>query len=112
MKSNTNLLRTIALTILTMCMTMTSFAQFSGEGSGTKTNPYKITNAEELAEMAYFLSQSDVYFQLENDIDLNEWISENNPSQGWQPIGVASNEFQGHFEVGYLPVDYTVEWYD
>jgi len=72
-----------------------SFGQFSGSGSGTESDPYKVTNAIQLSQLSNFLGQSNVVFQLQNDIDLTDWIVENNPSQGWSPIGVSSLPFKG-----------------
>ena len=97
MKSNTNLLRTTVFAILSL-FTMQVSAQFSGEGSGTEGDPYRITNALQLSQMANFLNDSNVYFQLENDIDLTEWISENSPRLGWTPIGNKDMPFCGHFD--------------
>ncbi|MDR1682061.1 MAG: hypothetical protein LBS25_01530 [Candidatus Symbiothrix sp.] len=34
-------------------------------------------------------------FQLEEDIDLSEWIAEYSPENGWEPIGTANNPFTG-----------------
>ena len=62
------------------------FAQFSGSGSGTKDDPYRIFNADQLNQVRNFLGKTDVYFSLEADIDMTGWIAENNPSQGWLPI--------------------------
>gem|GEM_PF-927831 len=88
------------------CCALTVFtarAQFSGAGSGTSEDPYQITTADELAEMAYFLgdSHAGTCFELMNDIDLTEWIAENNPTNGWNPIGVSSASFYGNFDGGY-----------
>ena len=33
-----------------------------------------------------------------SDIDLTDWIEQNNPSNGWQPIGVSSSAFKGIFD--------------
>ena len=62
------------------------FAQFSGSGSGTKDDPYRIFNADQLNQVRNFVGKTDVYFSLEADIDMTQWIAENNPSQGWLPI--------------------------
>lgn len=59
-------------------------AQFSGKGSGTKDDPYLITTANELNQTRNNL---EACYKLMRDIDLTEWLSENNPSQGWMPIG-------------------------
>lgn len=74
-----------------------SIAQFSGSGSGTESDPYQITNAVQLSQVSNFLGQTNVVFSLQNDLDLTEWISENNPRQGWSPIGVSSSPFKGVF---------------
>lgn len=73
------------------------FAQFSGSGSGTKDDPYRIFNAVQLNQVRHFCGQGVVYFSLEADIDMTQWIAENNPSQGWLPIGDASSAFAGYF---------------
>lgn len=72
-------------------------AQFSGSGSGTKEDPYRIYNAVQLNQVRHFCGHGVVYFSLEADIDMTQWIAENNPSQGWLPIGDASSAFAGYF---------------
>jgi len=89
--------RICTLSVLLLCFMVSAWAQFSGEGAGTKSNPYKITNASQLAQMANFLNNSTVVFQLENDIDLTDWIVENSASQGWLPVGTSSSPFKGTF---------------
>lgn len=81
-----------------LCAVLSAWAQFSGQGSGTTTDPYRITNAAQLSQMANFLNMSNVVFRLENDIDLTEWIEENNPEEGWTSIGVKDYCFQGTFD--------------
>lgn len=71
---------------------------FSGSGSGTKEDPYLIFNPIQLNQMRYFLEEKYVHFKLMNDIDLTEWIEDNNPYQGWQPIGTPSSPFMGIFD--------------
>lgn len=98
MKLTNNLTKRICtLSVLLLCFMVSAWAQFSGEGAGTKSNPYKITNASQLAQMANFLNNSTVVFQLENDIDLTDWIVENSASQGWLPVGTSSSPFKGTF---------------
>lgn len=70
-------------------------AQYSGSGNGTESNPYIIQNVYQLAQVANFLNQEGVVFELKMDIDLSGFINENNPSQGWDPIGVESAPFKG-----------------
>ncbi len=89
--------------LMIFCCALTVFtvkAQFSGAGSGTEEDPYQITNADELTEIANFLGNKyrNTYFKLMNDIDLTDWIATNNPSNGWNPIGDPSNPFRGKFD--------------
>ncbi len=83
---------------LCLCSLTASFAQFSGSGSGTENDPYLIFYADQLTQVRNFLGKSGVYFKLMSDIDLTDWIEENSPNQGWQPIGVSSSKFQGIFD--------------
>jgi len=89
--------RLLLIWALFLCSLTAAFAQFSGSGSGTKDDPYLIFYAEQLNQMRNFLGKDSVYFNLMSDIDLTEWIEENNPGQGWQPIGVESACFKGFF---------------
>lgn len=66
-------------------------AQFSGLGSGTADDPYQITNGDDLFDMR---NKPEAYYILMNDIDLTEWIAEDNPEQGWLPIP----NFKGYFD--------------
>ena len=77
-----NLLAVICCAVIPIGMS----AQFSGSGSGTKEDPYRIFNADQLNQVRNFVGKTDVYFSLEADIDMTGWIAENNPSQGWLPI--------------------------
>ena len=70
-------------------------AQFSGKGSGTTDDPYLITTANELNQTRNNL---EACYKLMRDIDLTEWLSENNPSQGWMPIGAKDEPFKGTFD--------------
>lgn len=72
-------------------------AQFSGSGNGTASDPYLIYNETQLSQLSNFLNQEGVFFKLMKDLDLTDWIAENNPSQGWLPIGVESAPFKGIF---------------
>lgn len=89
--------RLLLIWALFLCSLTAAFAQFSGSGSGTKDDPYLIFYAEQLNQMRNFLGKDSVYFKLMSDIDLTNWIEENNPEQGWQPIGVGSSHFKGIF---------------
>lgn len=81
----------ISFFIMHFCM-ISAFA-FSGAGSGTKNDPYRIFNADQLNEIRY---DTEAVYQLEADIDLSSWIEENNPSQGWNPIPGFSGELRGN----------------
>ena len=73
-----------------LCCVATTFAQYSGSGNGTEDDPYLIYNENQLSQVSNFLNQKGVVFKLMKDLDLTSWIAENNPSQGWLPIGVES----------------------
>lgn len=84
--------------IFCMVLSIGARADFSGSGSGTATDPYIIVNPNQLNELRNFLNDANVYFKLEDDIDLSKWISVNNPTQGWQPVGVSASPFKGHLD--------------
>ncbi len=87
--------RRLCLFVAMLLTSLCSFAQFSGSGSGTASDPYLIYNETQLSQLSNFLGQSGVVFSLQNDLDLTSWIAENSPTQGWQPIGVESSPFKG-----------------
>lgn len=82
-----------------LCIPLNGIAQtdqgWSGSGTGTEADPYRIFDASDLDQMRNFLGQSGVYFKLMDNIDLTSWINDNNPTEGWQPIGIESSPFQG-----------------
>lgn len=78
-----------------LCCVATSFAQFSGSGSGTESDPYLILNPIQLNQMRNFLNQNGVCFKLMADIDLTEFIEDEYGSWGWLPVGTSSNRFKG-----------------
>lgn len=75
---------------LILLNSMTIYAQFGG-GKGTESEPYQIKTANHLAELATKVNGGELYsgkyFKMMNDIDLSQWIADNNPSEGWTPIG-------------------------
>lgn len=91
-------MRKLLTTAVLAFFTLTSFAQFSGSGSGTQSDPYKIFYADQLSQMRNFTNQSGVVFKLMNDLDISTWLTENYPGQGWQPIGSSSTPFKGVFD--------------
>ena len=80
---------------LFLCCMATTFAQFSGSGSGTENDPYLILNPIQLNQLRNFLNMEGVYFKLMADIDLTEYLEDENPDQGWQPVGTSSTPFKG-----------------
>ena len=82
--------RLLTSAALFLCSLLT-FAQFSGSGSGTESDPYLIFNPIQLNQLRNFLNQSGVYFKLMTDIDLTEFLEDENPDQGWQPVGNSSS---------------------
>lgn len=73
-------------------MTCFSSYAFTGKGGGTEKDPYQITNADEFFEIR---NELDAYYKLMNDIDLADFIKEDNPTFGWAPIGNATTPFTG-----------------
>ena len=90
--------RLLTSAVLFLCCAATTFAQFSGSGSGTESDPFCITNPIQLNQLRNFLNQENVYFKLEADIDLTEFLEEESPTQGWQPVGTSSTQFKGIFD--------------
>ena len=90
--------RLLTLAAMFLCCVATSFAQFSGSGSGTENDPYLILNPIQLNQLRNFLNQDGVYFKLMADIDLTEFLEDENPDQGWQPVGNNSVPFKGNLD--------------
>ena len=86
--------RLLTSAALFLCSLLT-FAQFSGSGAGTESDPYLILNPIQLNQLRNFLNQEGVYFKLMADIDLTEFLEDENPDQGWQPVGTSSAPFKG-----------------
>lgn len=82
------------------------------KGEGTEKNPYKITSASELVFVSIFVNYGESfegkYFELSNDINLNEnkytidsstgEISFSSDAKQWIPIGNAIGPFKGIFD--------------
>ena len=90
--------RLLTSAVLFLCCTAISFAQFSGSGSGTENDPYLILNPIQLNQVRNFLNNNNVYFKLMSDIDLTDFIEDEDPYQGWQPIGTSNYPFAGIFD--------------
>ena len=62
-------------------------------GDGTEDDPFMICSPQGLDAIRYML---DKHYILMNDLDLTDFISENNPILGWEPIGENEhNAFSG-----------------
>lgn len=90
-------------TLLCSLIATTAFAQFLGAGKGTESNPYQIENTEQFNSLRG-MDTSDKYFVLTADIDMTEWLTENNPKNGWAPIPGFSGNLNGqnHFIKSYI----------
>ncbi len=91
-------MKRIILVVTVITFAVCSFAQFSGSGSGTANDPYLIFNPIQLDQVRNFLNNNNVYFKMMADIDLEEFIADNYPTQGWLPIGTSTTPFSGHFD--------------
>ncbi len=69
---------------------------FSGDGDGTESNPYQITNWTQLNEIRNELGAN---YTLETNLDENtDGYSDFNSDEGFGPIGNESNRFTGSFD--------------
>ena len=68
--------RFVLTAICALASAYCAFAQFSGAGSGTRSDPYRIFNADQLNQVRNFLGDGDVCYSLEADIDMNQQIVE------------------------------------
>ena len=73
-------------------------AEYYAGGSGTKAEPYLISNGEELAKLVKDAYTADKYYKLTDDIMLNDTSSVNwkNNAKGWYGYNAAA-EFPGKF---------------
>lgn len=78
-----------------LCSLLTFADGFSGSGSGTENDPYLILNPIHLNQLRNFLNQEGIYFKLMASFDLTEYLEDESPSQGWQPVGTSSTPFKG-----------------
>lgn len=91
-------MKKVILSLMCFWVSIGTFAQFSGSGSGTKDDPYLIFNPIQLNQVRGFLNKTGVYFKMMSDVDLTEWLADENPTQGWQPIGTSDSPFKGVFD--------------
>ena len=73
----------LVLTMMSLCSVFSLHAQFSGGGSGTESDPFKIKTAEDLNNVRNYIgdSHADKHFRLMNDVDLTAFLS--NYNEGW-----------------------------
>lgn len=64
-------------------------------GSGSESDPYILSSAEELNNVRYYTKIDSVYFRQVDNIDLG--VAPWNEGKGWEPIGDYENEFEGSF---------------
>ncbi|WP_406658139.1 LamG-like jellyroll fold domain-containing protein [Methanolobus sp. ZRKC2] len=76
----------------TISITVNNASPFNGDG--TESNPYQITNVNELQSMNQELS---AHYVLMNDIDASETSTWNNGA-GFEPIGNSTMRFTGSFD--------------
>ena len=82
-----------------MLMVASSYAQFSGKGEGTSSNPYQVTTAAQLDELRNFAGTGKyTYVKLMNDIDLTDFIAKKYPYGGWSPIGYGKENYLAPWE--------------
>jgi hypothetical protein len=96
----TTVIRFWMLILFGTSMSIGAWAQFSGGGTGTEQDPFRIKTADDLNNVRNYIGSghSDKHFRLMNDIDLTAFLE--NYSEGWLPIGDNNNTFTGYFHGG------------
>lgn len=85
-------MKKIILFVVTFFLIINLNAQNFGGGNGSFVSPYRISTAEHFNSIRSIRSPfSKVYFTLMNDIDLTNFIINNNQGHGWEPIRFAEN---------------------
>jgi len=84
------------LLVVISCLLVAHLYSFAG-GDGSASDPWQIATPTHLNEMRNYLGTThiDEHFILINDIDLN--VPPYNVDPGWEPMGIASNQFAGNF---------------
>ena len=80
--------------LLAMLSMASAKAQFSG-GSGTEDDPYLISCEDDLYDISTNLS---AHYKMTCDLDLTEWIQDESPKMGWEPMGTELKPFTGSFD--------------
>jgi hypothetical protein len=66
-------------------------------GSGTRTSPYQLCNAAQLASVGATSADWDMHYKLEHDVDLTGYTQVADGTQ-WIPIGSVATPFSGSFD--------------
>ena len=103
-KSGRRLLPFIMALFVTLTLVPLTAKAAAGDwaGSGTETDPYRVTDAGDLAKLAADVNGgddcADTYFLLTSDIDLGGFDA--GDGGGWMPVGNGSSPFSGSFDGG------------
>lgn len=97
MKKIYSSIRLLSAVLLSFFVSVNVNAAVPFAGGGTEEDPYLVTDADELYMLRSYTNQS-YFFRLENDIDLTEFIQDDSPERGWEPIGSSSSPFCGTFD--------------
>ena len=99
--------RPLCIAFETRPIPATGTSPFAG-GDGSAENPYQITTAAQLAQLATLVNAEDIlynaaHYKLMNNIDLSEYGETFNGGRGWIPIGYVNNSglnkpFKGVFD--------------
>ena len=78
-----------------------------GDGAGTSANPYKITNADDLKDLAIYVNGTGIYSNGITETKAHDcsgvYFQQNYPitlTGDWTPIGIGSHYFKGHYNGG------------
>ncbi len=71
--------RPLTLAVFFLYCSATTFAQLNGSRSETENDHYIITNPILLNQLLYYLNTEYVYFIFDADIDLTEFLEDENP---------------------------------
>ena len=86
----------------TQTFAQTEWSTDDVKGNGTKAEPWLITKAKQLKDLADYVNENknnsertaNKYYKLMENIDLSDYAQ----GAGWMPIGSKSNPFKGHFD--------------
>ena len=82
-----------ATLLLSVFLSVSATEIWNGNGQGTKEAPYEIWNLDRLNEVRNFVDRQGVYFRLEKDLDLTDYLE----GLSWEPIGSEEQPFKGVF---------------